>query len=70
MCQKEIELDYIQDEIREEYLDMSCTELREEIAKVQQDKEMEKYERKMRLSILRELLHDARVDRDSFYDND
>ena len=31
---------------------------------------MDKYERKMRLSILKELLADARIDRDNFYDND
>lgn len=70
MCKRELELEYLQDEVRESYLDMSCSELREEIAAVQSDKEMDKYERKMRLSILRELLADARIDRDNFYDND
>lgn len=70
MCKREVELEYLQDEVRESYLDMSCSELREEIAAVQSDKEMDKYERKMRLSILKELLADARIDRDNFYDND
>lgn len=70
MCKRELELEYLQDEVRESYLDMSCSELREEIAAVQSDKEMDKYERKMRLSILKELLADARIDRDNFYDND
>ncbi len=70
MCKREVELEYLQDEVRESYLDMSCSELREEIATVQSDKKMDKYERKMRLSILKELLADARIDRDNFYDND
>ncbi len=70
MCKRELELEYLQDEVRESYLDMSCSELREEIAAVQSDKGMDKYERKMRLSILKELLADARIDRDNFYDND
>ena len=70
MCKRELELEYLQDEVKESYLDMSCSELREEIAAVQSDKEMDKYERKMRLSILKELLADARIDRDNFYDND
>ncbi len=66
MCRKKIELDYIQDEVREEYLDKNCAELREEIASIQQNKGMERYESEMRLSILKELLHDSRVDFDSF----
>ena len=70
MCKREVELEYLQDEVRESYLDMSCSELREEIAAVQSDKKMDKYERKMRLSILKKLLADARIDRDNFYDND
>lgn len=63
-------MDYLQDEIREEYLDMNCSELRETIFAVQQDREMDKYERQTRLSILKELLQDARVDRDTFFEND
>ena len=70
MCKRELELEYLQDEVRESYIDKNCSELREEIAAVQNDKGMDKYERKMRLSILRELLADARIDRDNFYDND
>ena len=70
MCKREVELEYLQDEVRESYIDKNCSELREEIAAVQSDKEMDKYERKMRLSILKELLADARIDRDNFYDND
>ncbi len=70
MCKRELELEYLQDEVRESYIDKNCSELREEIAAVQNDKEMDKYERKMRLSILKELLADARIDRDNFYDND
>lgn len=70
MCKREIELDYLQDEIREEYLDMNCSELRETIFAVQQDREMDKYERKVRLSVLKELLQDARIDRDTFFEND
>ncbi len=70
MCKRELELEYLQDEVRESYIDKNCSELREEIAAVQSDKEMDKYERKMRLSILKELLADARIDRDNFYDND
>ena len=67
MCKREIELDYLQDEIREEYLDMNCSELRDQIAALQQDQEMDKYER---LSVLKELLQDARIDRDTFFEND
>ena len=70
MCKREIELDYLQDEIREEYLDMICSELRDQIAALQQDQEMDKYERKVRLSVLKELLQDARIDRDTFFEND
>lgn len=70
MCKREVELEYLQDEVRESYIDKNCSELREEIAAVQNDKGMDKYERKMRLSILKELLADARIDRDNFYDND
>lgn len=70
MCKREIELDYLQDEIREEYLDMNCSELCDQIAALQQDQEMDKYERKVRLSVLKELLQDARIDRDTFFEND
>lgn len=59
MCRKEQELEYLQDEIRDEYLDMNCSELRDQIAALQQDQEMDKYERKVRLSVLKELLQDA-----------
>ena len=31
---------------------------------------MDKYERKVRLSVLKELLQDARIDRDTFFEND
>lgn len=55
MCRKEQELEYLQDEIRDEYLDMNCSELRDQIAALQQDQEMDKYERKVRLSVLKEL---------------
>lgn len=70
MCRKEQELEYLQDEIRDEYLDMNCSELRDQIAALQQDQEMDKYERKVRLSVLKELLQDARIDRDTFFEND
>ena len=63
-------MDYLQDEIREEYLDMNSSELRDQIAALQQDQEMDKYERKVRLSVLKELLQDARIDRDTFFEND
>ena len=63
-------MDYLQDEIREEYLDMNCSKLRDQIAALQQDQEMDKYERKVRLSVLKELLQDARIDRDTFFEND
>ena len=70
MCRKEQELEYLQDEIRDEYLDMNCSELRDQIAALQQDQEMDKYERKVRLSVLKELVQDARIDRDTFFEND
>ena len=70
MCRKEQELEYLQDEIRDEYLDMNCAELLDQIAALQQDQEMDKYERKVRLSVLKELLQDARIDRDTFFEND
>ena len=63
MCRKEQELEYLQDE-------MNCSELRDQIAALQQDQEMDKYERKVRLSVLKELLQDARIDRDTFFEND
>ena len=70
MCKKETELEYLLDDIRDEYLDMNCSELRDQIAALQQDQEMDKYERKVRLSVLKELLQDARIDRDTFFEND
>ena len=70
MCKTDTELEYLLDDIRDEYLDMNCSELRDQIAALQQDQEMDKYERKVRLSVLKELLQDARIDRDTFFEND
>ena len=58
MCRKN--LSYLEDDVREEYLDFHVSELRTE---------MDKDECKLRFSILKEMLKDAERDRDTFFDD-
>lgn len=68
MCRKD--LSYLEDNVREEYLDFHVLELREELNRLlEEETEMDKDERKLRLSILKEMLKDAERDRDTFFED-
>ena len=67
MCRKN--LSYLEDDVREEYLDFHVSELRTEMERVLEDPEMVKDECKLRFSILKEMLKDAERDRDTFFDD-
>lgn len=67
MCRKN--LSYLEDDVREEYLDFHVSELHTEMERVLEDPEMDKDECKLRFSILKEMLKDAERDRDTFFDD-
>ncbi len=66
MCKRD-ELSYLKDDILEEYLYYSCSELHNEINRLQQVEQTE--ETRLRLLVLTELLRDAGPDRDVFFED-
>lgn len=66
MCKKD-KLSYLKDEIREEYLDYSYFELHDEINRLQQFEPTD--EIRVRILVLTELLSDASLDRDTFFED-
>lgn len=68
MCRKD--LFSLEDNVREEYLDFHVLELREELNRLlEEETEMDKDERKLRINILKEMIKDAGRDRDTFFED-
>lgn len=65
MCKRD-KLSYLEDEIREEYAEMSCMEIYDEIDRLR--KEEKNVENKLRLSILAEMAKDCEMDEDRMFD--
>ena len=59
-------MSYLEDEIREEYAEMSCMEIYDEIDRLR--KEEKNVENKLRLSILAEMAKDCEMDEDRMFD--
>lgn len=64
MCKRD--MSYLEDEIREEYVEMSCIEIFNEIDRLRTEEK--NVENKLRLSILAEMAKDCEMDEDKMFE--